>query len=470
MPHLSEAETLDYLRLVRRGWRAILVLTVWAMLLALAVTLATPKAYTATTQLFVSTQAGTSAQDLNQGSVFTQAQIQSFAAVVTTPAVLGPVARQIPSAGGERAIASSVNASVATGSVILSISANAASPEAAAQLANAVGTSFAKVTPTLELSPQGGQSPVKITTVAVAVPPLAPSSPKLKLNLALGLFAGLLLGIAWAIGSGRIDTRLKSPEDVADVASLPLLAVVPESRPPRGKGVKATTGSPLRHLEAYRQLRTSVRFADLGRTATVILLTSAVEGEGKTTTSVNLATAFSEAARRTLLIDADLRRPSAAQTLGVKGQVGLSNVLAGDVTLQEALAEVASERSSLWVLAPGTLPPNPSEILDSQQLDALLAATRDEFDTVIIDGPPLLPVTDGAILAAKSDATLLVLGSGRVKRGEARRALELLGTVRARCLGLVLNRVREGGMLDRGYGHYGYGGASNGQRHRQAGA
>ena len=125
MPHLSEAETLDYLRLVRRGWRAILVLTVWAVLLALAVTLATPKAYTATTQLFVSTQAGTSAQDLNQGSVFTQAQIQSFAAVVTTPAVLGPVASEIPSAGDERAIASSVNASVATGSVILSISANA---------------------------------------------------------------------------------------------------------------------------------------------------------------------------------------------------------------------------------------------------------------------------------------------------------------------------------------------------------
>jgi receptor protein-tyrosine kinase len=202
-------------------------------------------------------------------------------------------------------------------------------------------------------------------------------------------------------------------------------------------------------------LRTNLQFVDVDTTEKVLIVTSSLAGEGKTTTAVNLAIAHAQAGQRVLLIEGDLRRPRASRALGLDQSVGVTTVLIGKVTLEEATQVHAN--GTLHVLSSGAIPPNPAELLQSNAMGDLIDRARSDYDVVIIDAPPLLPVTDAAILAAKADGAIIVVRHGRTRRDQVGTSASRLAQVDAAAIGFVIN-MTPGRRSGYGYGYgYGYG-------------
>jgi len=192
--------------------------------------------------------------------------------------------------------------------------------------------------------------------------------------------------------------------------------------------------------ESYRALRTSLLLTTLGAPPKIILITSALPREGKTTTSINTAVVLAQKGTRVLLIDADLRRPSIHKALGLGPRVGLSNVLTGGATLQQATVRW-SVLPNLYILPAGTPPPNPAELMASAQMLDLLAELREQYDHVIVDTPPTLSVTDAVVLSTRVDAVVLVIRSAQTTKPALRRSRDILAQVNARVAGVLLNAV-----------------------------
>jgi capsular exopolysaccharide synthesis family protein len=280
-----------------------------------------------------------------------------------------------------------------------------------------------------------------------------PVSPRPVRGYALAGLLGLLIGVGVAILREMLDVTIKTGETLRLVAAAPVLAVVPfDSKAKRSPLVMSGDPRSAR-AEAFRRLRTNLQFVDVDHPVQAIVITSSVPDEGKTTTSVNLAFAFAEMGRRVVLIEADLRRPRIAEYLGIEGAVGLSNVLAGQVAVGDVLQQWG--HGDLHVLASGFVPPNPSEMLGSRNMAALLIRLRAEFDVIIIDTPPLLPVTDAAVVATHADGAVLVARSGKTAQARVRTALAGLRAVDSRVLGCVLNMQPNKGNVDYSYGTYG---------------
>jgi non-specific protein-tyrosine kinase len=202
--------------------------------------------------------------------------------------------------------------------------------------------------------------------------------------------------------------------------------------------------------EAFRQLRTSIQFASPDRPIRSLLLTSTGPEEGKTTTLANLAVAFAQAGSRVIMVDADLRRPGLHKLFGLKNQVGLTTLVVGDPEQEVPLFETGVE--NLWLLPSGPLPPNPAELLASRRMAEVMERLAKAADYVLYDSPPVLAVTDAAILASRVDGVLLVLQAGRTRREFARRAKAALEKVNARILGTVLTGVKPERTLQAYYG------------------
>jgi capsular exopolysaccharide synthesis family protein len=298
---------------------------------------------------------------------------------------------------------------------------------------------------------------LSVTVEEYARPEEKPSSPDKRNTMALALVAGLLLGLAGAFGREWTDQRLRGAEEVSAALGLPVLGVVPQMRgkqsiSERGQSVRIQPMSET--AEAYRTIRTAVFFAAPGEDMKTILVTSPSPGDGKTTSASNLAIALAQAGHRTLLLDADFRKPSQHKIFQVEHKVGLSNVIAGQVKLREAVRQ--TETPGLYVLPCGPIPPNPSEILNGKRFAQVMEVLCNAFDRIVLDSPPVMPVTDARILAASADLTVLVLRSGKSTYRLSRHARDGLLSVGANLLGVVVN-----GMSKRkreGYYGYGYGG------------
>ena len=304
-----------------------------------------------------------------------------------------------------------------------------------------------------------------------AKPELAPVSPVRSKYLGVGLVGGLLTGIGLAVLRDRLDHRLRSADEISAALGLPILGVVPHiigrvSVPERGQQVQVKPRSNV--AEAYRTVRTALNFAlvEAGNART-LLITSPSAGEGKSTSASNLAIALAQSGRNVLLIDADARRPSQHRIFGIEEGRGLSSVLAGEASADELTLQTGI--ANLSVLPCGEIPHNPAELLDRPALGELLEELAQKYDHVIIDSPPLIPVTDARIIAGVCDAVVLVLRAERSTRRHAEHARDALGSVGARVLGVLVNDVPRGGG---GYGYdyygvgrYGYAARANGNGH-----
>ena len=284
--------------------------------------------------------------------------------------------------------------------------------------------------------------------------PVFPSQPKKMLNLAGGLAGGLLLGGILALLLEAMDTNLRTIEDVESALNLPLLAVLPKVEGTEilaanfiKQALSGQGGSWSKIGEALRGLRTSILLSTAGAPPQVLMISSTRPAEGKTSVAILEAIIFALNASRVLLIDADLRRP--AVHLRVKGEyidshsshnVGLSSVLSGKATLKEAVQEWP-DLPNLHLLLAGPLPPLPSELLGSKQMEDLLAELRTQYDFIIIDTPPVLTVTDASVLCRLADATVLVVRYGEARRQVIARSIELLQRSGANLLGVALNMV-----------------------------
>jgi polysaccharide biosynthesis transport protein len=299
----------------------------------------------------------------------------------------------------------------------------------------------------------GGQIVSRATT------PSSPAQPNVIRNGLLALALGLLLGVGLAFLREYLDDSIRSKEDLERASSgLPVVALIPavaawknQKTPYLVTDAKPTSPA----AEAYRTLRTSVQFLGLDRPLHTLMVTSPTKAEGKTTTLANLAVTFAQAGQRVILLDCDLRRPRIHDFFGLGNEVGFTSVLLGTEPLAEALQPVETH-SSLAVLASGPPPPDPSELLSSQRTQEVVAALGSRADLVLIDAPPVLPVTDPLVLSGVADATLLVVSTDQTTKRALHRAVELLNQINAPLMGTVLNEVGPERAYAYGYGGYAY--------------
>jgi capsular exopolysaccharide synthesis family protein len=488
-----------YLHILRRRKWWVVSITLLGLAASLALSLTAHKQYSATAQLLVqpsvsAAAAGTAPQPVTQTDVATELQL------VTSAPVVQAVRRQLGSVPA-------VTATQVTQTNVIAITATSRIPSRAALIANLYANAFvqyrqqvassslasaeaqlqsqisalAKQTRSLGGNPtsaaasallnqeavlkeqlaqmqvSGAVNTGEVALVTPAQTPVAPSSPKPVQDALLGLAAGFALGLGVAFLRESLDDRLASKDATERAGGAPVLAMTPMvpsgRRPEPTVAVLAEPSSPA--AEAYRSLRTSLQFARQERQLRVIVVTSPAVGDGKTSTLANLGVVFAQAGERVLLVSCDLRRPKIGEFFGIDEQAGLTSVLLGEHTLEETLVPVPGV-DRLTLLPAGPIPPNPAELLNGDQVRDIVGRLRDQFDLVLIDSPPVLPVTDAAILSQYADATLMLAAAGQTRRADLHRAAEKLDQVGTMILGIVLNKVTRQTSRDYGYG-YGYG-------------
>lgn len=447
-------ELSDYVRVLRRRWALVATLTLMGLLVAATSSLLITPSYTAKSQLFVAIQNTGSVSELQQGNTFTQARVASYVKAASTPAVLQPVIDSLGLNKTSKELAKSVVANVDADTVIISIAATDPSPSQAAAIAQSVSESLVTTVEALERPNASDSSPVKLSVITPATAPLTASSPSIKTNIAFGTVLGLGLGLIAALAANRFDTRIRGEEDVAQLSAAPLLGGITFEADAARKPLLTQTLPQSPRAESFRQIRTNLQFANLGHHSGAILITSSLPGEGKSTTATNLAISLAQSGQSVALVDADLRRPRVHEYLGLERNAGLTTALIGRAAVTELLQPWGED--SLWVLTSGEIPPNPSELLGSDAMSTLIDSLEDSFDVVIIDAPPLLPVTDAAVLAQKVSGVVVVVGSSRVRTQGLTRALASLHMVNANVLGIILNFLPTKGPDAYTYSYYSY--------------
>ncbi|MDQ6936267.1 MAG: polysaccharide biosynthesis tyrosine autokinase [Actinomycetota bacterium] len=446
-------ELREILLVLRKGWPFVLALVVVGSALGIILTLTTAKLYQANVQVFVATSAGNDPTQLAQGNTFTQERVQSYTALADSPAVTGPVITKLGLNLTKAQLAAKISADAPPTKVLINLHITDHDPQQAARLANAVAAQFDKVVETTEQTDAKGKPVVKLTVIHPAAEPGSPIKPSATINVGLGFVLGLLLGIGIVVLRDVLDNTVKGPQDF-EALGVPVLGYVPFDKR-TAKTPIAFRGDPhSARSEAYRQLRTNLQFVNIDDAPRIIAVTSAIPGEGKTTTALNLAAALAEGGYRVCLIEADLRRPNLAKALGLVSDVGFTTALIGKAHVETVLQNAGR---NLAVLTCGPVPPNPSELLISDQARAIIRQIAEKVDYTIIDTAPLLPVADGAEVAAIADATLVVHHAGKSTREQAARSVEALAKVGQQPVGVVLNMITRGrGRFDEAYGYYHY--------------
>ena len=309
-----------------------------------------------------------------------------------------------------------------------------------------------------EASLSAGLESSNIRIVDKARVPLHPARPNIPMNLEFAVLIGLVGGVAIAFSLEALDTTVRTPDQAENVSGLPTLGVIPLQsifegavtsiakahllkKMPRGSGSPRPLISyfePQSEVaEAYRALRTSILLSSVSQPPRSILVTSSVPQDGKTMTCVNVAIVLAQQGKRILLVDADMRRPSIHKAFGLRGNMGLSNILTGGAKISDTIQ--ATVQPNLFVIPAGQIPPHPSELLSSSLMQDLIRKWREEYDHVIIDSPPVISVTDAVLLSVQTDAVLLIIRSGQTTTAHVRRTRNLLQSVKASLLGIVVN-------------------------------
>ncbi|RYJ07067.1 MAG: polysaccharide biosynthesis tyrosine autokinase [Actinomycetales bacterium] len=438
-------------------WRFALVTFVLGAIATVVLVTSMAPQYGSTVKIFMSTPGG--GQTEYVAAYTLQQRVASYADLAVDPAVLQTVVDRLNLDESPTQLAGQISATVVTGTINIQIDVTADTAEQAQLIAGAEADAIVALVKRLERPATSGQAAA--VTARIAADPSfrsSPVAPNVPLNLAAGLLLSLFLAIAGALVRDLLDRTVKSRRDVETITSSAVLATLPFYPQVKKEPLSAETGGNL--AEAFRVLRTNLQFVKLDAERQAILVSSALPNEGKTLTATNLAISMAQSGRSVLLIDADMRNPNVAELLGLENSVGLLSVLVGRTTIEQA---IQPHVSGISFMGTGPAAPNPAEVLESRAMRDLLARVRNEFDTVIIDAPPMLPVADASILLTEVDGALLLVRHGSTTREQLRLAVERVETVGGQLFGCVLNRTPRRASDDAygyGYGHgYGYGSA-----------
>ncbi|MCU7722681.1 polysaccharide biosynthesis tyrosine autokinase [Actinoplanes sp. KI2] len=429
-------ELRDYLRVLRRQWWVLAVAVLFALGLTQLINRRTPPEYQATATFFLSSNGGQSVSILD-GAKFVAARLATYTELITSDRMAEEIADSVNTGTTPAAVKNSIGVITSVDSALLTITVTDRSPQRAQMVAQALIKLFPETVKTLEARP----APLEPAAVAVPIDPVArvgttPVSPRPLHNDALAVAVGLLLGAAAAVVREVFDNSIRDAVKLPDLTGAPVLALIPTDPKARKKNGPFISESRSPRAEALRQLRTNIQYA--GRSAKILAVSSAMPGEGRSSTACGLAILFAEAGQRVLIVDASLRRPRLAAFLGRDGTPGLTTVLVGAATLDQVLQPWGT---GLWLLAAGHQPANPSELLDSPRMAELIDELRGRFDKIILDSPPLLPVTDGAVVAARADGTILLVRARKTTAAQVTAAMRALAAVDAKMLGTVFTMV-----------------------------
>ncbi|WP_308467500.1 polysaccharide biosynthesis tyrosine autokinase [Rathayibacter soli] len=442
-------ELRDYLHGLRRRWAAIVLLTVLGVGIAAAWAAMQPRVYETSASAYITivptTEPATPGQTQTiapgQSNAITQSYVASFTDLASWRSVAQHAISELKLSATPESLVGQITVTNPTNTSILQVQAKAASPAAAQALAGAWIRGLQATIDQVDGNGKPGSAPVNVLLGDPAALPHSPISPDVKLALTVGGVVGLGFGIAFALIRAASDRRIR-PGDAIDqklgvavVGTIPLVADKNRDSTGRSSARDATFA----YSEALRTMRTNLQFVDVDNPPRTIVITSPLPGDGKSRIACELAKTLAATGSPVILVDGDLRRSTVAKNLGLPGGAGLADVLAGRVRLAEVLQQ-APGVPNLLVLTAGSTPPNPSEVLGSARMRALLGELATD-GIVIIDAPPLLSVTDAAVLAHQADGALLVTRAGKTTYELAEKALEALHKARGRTLGVVLNRV-----------------------------
>ena len=424
------------LSLLRRRWLPLLLCLVAGLAGGIAHTATSDEVYTSSARLFVNIPAAHDTQEALQGVQLSSGLVQSYAAIVTSRSTAEQIKSRLGLDAPAGEIAGALSAAPEKDTLIIDVSASDADPARAQAMAQAAAVVLNDTVQRLEQD-RTPASAVEASIIDAANRPSSPVSPRPLRDALLGLLLGLLGGLALALLLDALDRSVKAAVAAERLVAAPALAVVPRIRDSKGAlaggaGLASSAG------EAYRALRTSLRFVNPDEPLRTLLVTSPDDGEGKTTTAANLAMALAQDGQKVVLVDADLRRAGATKLLGVPATVGLTSVMNGSIAVDAALQ---SYRDEFAVLPAGPLPSNPAELLGSERMRAVLEELADIADIVVVDAPPVLPVTDAVVLSACVDGTALVVRHGKSHRAHVAEAARRLSSVGANVVGFVFNGV-----------------------------
>lgn len=398
-----------------------------------AVTLLLPKTYVATATLYVG---GKVSPDSYIDTNLLEQHARTYAALAGNPNMADLVLQELDRPMTRGKLLSRTDFTPVERTQLLQISASAGSPDGARDIANTYADTFVRRMSDLF---EEGRAPAQIAVSEPAASPSSPSKPNPPLYIGLGALLSLFLSLGVALLRERLDTRVRvAPEDDA-IFEQPIIARIPSIEGRERRARRAVS-------DRFAMLKTNIDFVD-EESAHVILITSPGVGEGKSTISSNLALACAENGERVVLVEADLRRPGLAGTVVAQGierpRVGLSNYLAGAASEAEIVMPHPGH-PGLSVIWSGIIPPNPTALLGSHRLDTLISTLRLDYDRVIIDTCPISVAADASVIAAHVDGTIYIMDERTTKRTEAQAGLNQLRGVRARLLGIVLNRASAG--------------------------
>jgi len=427
-----------YLALFRRFWYVVLMGALIGAIAGWGLSQLATRMYTSTTSLYFSLSAGVTGNDINQGSTYTQNQMLSFAQLATSPVVLQPVIDSLDLSVPPATLAKQLSVTTPQNTVVLQLDVTDTSAKRATDIANAAAASLrAQVE---EIAPKNAQGNGTVSTRVIepAVEPLGPSAPNERLNVLLGLIVGILAAVGALLLWEALSTRIDSEEKAVGISGAPSLGTIRRRRGSR-QGLAMVGDTRSASAEDFRQLRANLEFLAVDVPSPVFVLTSSILGEGKSTVATNLAIALSEGDNRVLLIDADLRRPAIARYTGLVQETGLSTILAGRISLADAVQPWGE--GTLTVLTSGRIPPNPSELLSSKAMSALIAEARTMFNVIVIDTPPLAAVADAASLVTESDGTVVIVDRTAVRRNQLTHTVEAIRRAGGSVAGVVLNKA-----------------------------
>lgn len=454
-------ELTDYWKVFRAHWLVIIAITCAGAAAGYGWALMQPKVYEANASGIVSLGVSRDLGTAMAGESFAKSRVSSYLDLAKSRSVAEVAIEELGIDVDPDTLVSRISVSNPLETATLKVSARAGTPEGARELAEAWIVAIGKQVSKIEnVNARGSErSIVSFNSLDSAQLPSSPSSPNTRLAIMLGGLVGLALAIGYALVRHVFDRRIRSVAMVERETGASVVGSIPKYAGFRGDhrlvpslNDASNSGTDDDHhvAESLRELRTNLQFMDVDNPPRTIVITSAVPGEGKSTVTANLATAIAASGQPVVVIDADLRRPVLARTFGLVPGVGLTDVLVGNATLADVL-QPCGDSGDLSVLGAGKLPPNPSELLGSNAMHALIEEIA-EHALVLIDTPPLLAVTDAALLTARTDGALLVSRAGRTTYEMLNEALHSLERVQGRALGVILT-----GVPNRGAGADGYG-------------